>query len=120
MGGFPEQTVAAPQLAITMDFPPRAVVVSLVGEMDVSTEAVVKAALARGLAHTDPTMMLQVDVAGVSFIDSSGVRSLILARQAVLDHGLDFALRAPAHGVVGRRLTLCCLDRVFGIHSAVR
>jgi anti-sigma B factor antagonist len=103
-----------------MDFPPRAVVVSLVGEMDLSTEAVVKAALARGLAHTDSTTMLQVDVAGVSFIDSSGLRSLILARQEVLDHGLDFALRAPEHGVVGRRLALCGLGHVFGVHSAVR
>jgi anti-anti-sigma factor len=111
---FSEQLIAAPQLAITMDFPPGAVIVRLVGEMDLSTEVAVKGAVARALVQTDPSMMLQVDVADVSFIDSSGLRSLILARQAALDHGTDFALRAPAGGLVGRRLNLCGLNRIFG------
>jgi anti-sigma B factor antagonist len=115
---FLEQSIASPELAIAIAFPPRAVVLTIVGEIDLSTEVAVKTAVARGLAHSDPTMMMQIDVAGVSFIDSSGVRSLLLARQAVLDHGLEFALRAPADGLVARRLNLCGLNQVFGRESA--
>jgi anti-anti-sigma factor len=113
-----EALIAAPQLAITTDFPPGAVIVRFVGEMDLSTEMSVKVAIARALAQTDRTMMLQVDVADVSFIDSSGLRSLILARQAALDHGTDFTLRARAGGSVDRRLNLCCLNQVFDGQSA--
>lgn len=62
-------------------------------------------------------MSLLVDVAGVSFADSSGLRSLMLARQTALDRGVNFTLRAPTNGVVRKRLTLAGLAQVFGYHA---
>jgi anti-anti-sigma factor len=116
MTGFPEPLMGTPKLAITIDFLVDAVVIKLDGDMDLDAEAAMKAAVARGLARAGPATALLVDVAGVSFADSSGLRSLMLARQAALDRGVNFTLRAPTKGVVRKRLTLAGLAKVFGYH----
>jgi anti-sigma B factor antagonist len=57
-----------------------------------------------------------VDLSGVSYIDSSGVASLVEAFQKAKKSGVEFALvsvNAPARRV----LELARLDKVFTIHE---
>jgi anti-anti-sigma factor len=104
VGGLSEQ-YETPKLVITIDVVPARVIIKIVGEIDVDAELTMKAAVNRGTARPEAASMLLVDVAGVSSVDSSGLRSLMFARQAALDRGLGFELRAPPKGVVRKRLT---------------
>ena len=65
----------------------------LVGEIDSYTAP----QLAERLADDPPVDTL--DLAGVSFIDSSGLRVLVEAHQARVDRGARLALRAPSAAV---------------------
>jgi len=59
-----------------------------------------------------------VDLSGVSYIDSSGVASLVEAFQRARKSGVEFALvsvNAPALRV----LELARLDKVFPIHASL-
>jgi anti-sigma B factor antagonist len=59
-----------------------------------------------------------VDLSGVSYIDSSGVASLVEAFQRAKKSGVEFALvavNAPALRV----LELARLDKVFTIHESL-
>jgi anti-sigma B factor antagonist len=65
----------------------------LVGEIDSYTAP----ALARRLA-SEPKVLV-VDLAGVSFIDSSGLRILVEAHQARIDYDASLTLRSPSAAV---------------------
>jgi anti-anti-sigma factor len=65
------------------------------GEIDAHTAPLLARELATGGA-------IEVDVRGVSFIDSSGLRALILATERARDAGGDVVLVAPSTAV--RRL----------------
>jgi anti-sigma B factor antagonist len=65
----------------------------LVGEIDSYTAP----ALAERLAN-EPKV-LTVDLAGVSFIDSSGLRILVEAHQARIDADASLTLRSPSAAV---------------------
>ena len=104
MGGLSEH-YETPKLAITIQAVSARVVIKIVGELDVDSELTMTAAVNRITVRPDAASMLLVDVAGVSSIDSSGLLALMFARQAALDRGLGFELRAPAKGIVRKRLT---------------
>jgi anti-sigma B factor antagonist len=55
-----------------------------------------------------------VDLGGVGFMDSSGLRALLEARQACLDDGRPFALARPSDAVL-RVLELVDLAREFEV-----
>ena len=59
-----------------------------------------------------------VDLAGVTYIDSSGVASLVEALQQARSQEAEFALAAPGEGV-RRVLELARLDKVFVIHETL-
>jgi anti-sigma B factor antagonist len=65
----------------------------LVGEIDSYTAP----ALAERLAHEPKVLM--VDLAGVTFIDSSGLRILVEAHQARIDADASLTLRSPSAAV---------------------
>jgi anti-sigma B factor antagonist len=65
----------------------------LVGEIDSYTAP----ALAERLAN-EPKVLV-VDLAGVTFIDSSGLRILVEAHQARIDSDASFTLRSPSAAV---------------------
>ena len=65
----------------------------LVGEIDSYTAPV----LGERLANGSPVEV--IDLAGVSFIDSSGLRVLVEAHQAHVDKGARLVLRAPSAAV---------------------
>jgi anti-sigma B factor antagonist len=92
--------VERPELTITMQRDPAEVVISLTGEIDVSTASRLSASVAEViLADAPPRVVL--DMAGVIFCDSQGLGTLVvLSRRARLAGSLlvltnvgDFLLR---------------------------
>ena len=91
------------------------VVVALYGELDVAGAADVAAGLAVVAARA-PRII--VDLAGLEFIDSSGVAALARGRKLARHAGGDLLLAAPRREVL-RVLTLTRLIDVFPVHASV-
>jgi anti-sigma B factor antagonist len=88
------------------------VVVALRGELDVADAANVVAAFAAVAAREREII---VDLAGLEFIDSSGVAALVRVRKQARHAGGDLLLAA-------RQLRLLALSRlidVFSVHASV-
>jgi anti-sigma B factor antagonist len=91
--------VERPELSISVQHQPSEVVVSLSGELDLSTAAQLSVTIADLLAAAPPRIVL--DMAGVTFCDSQGLGTLVvLSRKAslaqsylVLTNVADFLLR---------------------------
>jgi anti-sigma B factor antagonist len=90
-------------------------VVALRGELDLADAAVVAAELT-ALAAREP--MIIVDLAGLEFIDSSGVAALARGRRQARRAGGDLILAAPRRNVV-RFLALIQLAEAFSIYATV-
>jgi anti-sigma B factor antagonist len=91
------------------------VIVALRGELDVLEAASLAAALV-AVAAREPRII--VDLAGLEFIDSSGLAALVLVRKQARSTGGDLLLAAPQPQVL-RLLTLTRLVEVFPIHASV-
>jgi len=91
------------------------VVVALRGELDVADAAGVVAAFVT-IAARQPQII--VDLAGLEFIDSSGVAALARGRKLARHAGGDLLLAAPRREVL-RVLTLTRLIDVFPVHASV-
>jgi anti-sigma B factor antagonist len=108
-GGLHEPPVAAVR---TVD---GAVVVSLVGELDLYNAHAVRDRLAA--ATSDGSERLVVDLSGVTFIDSTGLGVLLEARSRLANRR-GFLVVAP--GMEARRaLEISGLDRHFGVHETL-
>jgi anti-sigma B factor antagonist len=90
-------------------------VVALRGELDVADAASVAAALVAVAARVPEII---VDLAGLEFIDSSGVAALVLARVQARRDGGDLLLAAPQDRVL-RVLAVTRLAEVFSVHASV-
>ena len=90
-------------------------VVALHGEFGETDAASVAAALAAVAARTPEII---VDLAGLDFIDSSGLAALVLARVQARQAGGDLLLAAP-HDQVLRVLGVIRLAEVFSVHASV-
>ena len=90
-------------------------VVALKGEVDLENSPAARQLL---LQCIDDAAQVLVDLSGVTYIDSSGVASLVEALQASRKNGTGFAL-AAASEPTRRVLELARLDRVFTIHETV-
>jgi anti-sigma B factor antagonist len=88
-------------------------VVALRGELDVTDAATVAAQLTAAAALDQ---VLIVDLAGLDFIDSSGIAALARARAHARQAGGDLLLAAPQRQVL-RVLTITRLIDVFGVHA---
>ena len=91
------------------------VIVALRGELDLADAVSVAAALA-ALAERAPEII--VDLAGLEFIDSSGVAALARGRAHARRAGGDLRLAAPQQQVL-RVLTLIRLFEAFPVHASV-
>jgi anti-sigma B factor antagonist len=91
------------------------VVVALRGELDIADAVSVAAALAAVAARD---LEIIVDLAGLEFIDSSGVAALARGRKHARHAGGDLVLAAPQRQVL-RVLTLTRLIEVFPVHASV-
>jgi len=90
-------------------------VVALRGELDIADAASVAAALTAIAARARE---LIVDLAGLEFIDCSGLTALLLAREQARKAGGDLLLAAPQDQVL-RILAATRLTGVFAIHASV-
>jgi stage II sporulation protein AA (anti-sigma F factor antagonist) len=88
---------------------PGALVIVAEGELDLVGAPRLREALPEG--GTTPVV---IDLASVGFMDSSGLRSLLEARQACIDAGRSFAIARPS-GAVQRVLELVDLTREFTV-----
>jgi anti-anti-sigma factor len=88
---------AGPDASVEIIQAPPDVVLAVRGEIDVATCPLVDTAVAEALADGPDSVTL--DLAGVSFLGSSGLASLLRAMRVVGEHGARFALRAPSRAV---------------------
>jgi anti-sigma B factor antagonist len=87
------------------------VTIFLAGEIDLETSPALRKAL---LDHLGEGEEVLVDLAEVSYMDSSGIASLVEAYQRARDKSLGFALTRVSDPVL-KVLKLARLDRVFTI-----
>lgn len=100
------------QLTATLDRTAEATVITLVGELDLAVEVEVDEVIQSAFSH-DGTTSVHLDVTDVTFIGSAGVRNLLTARQASLDHGPTLSIRMRSIGPVARIVALCELGPCF-------
>jgi len=77
-------------------------------------QALVKAG--RALLRESLTSPLRVDLAGVSFLDSSALGALLQLREQAEEQGRRLELHNPS-ALVLKTLRATSLDRVFSLHS---
>ena len=90
-------------------------VVALKGDVDLDSSPKVRSAL---LDCVGMKRGVLVDLAGVSYIDSSGVASLVEAYQTARKSNTSFALVEVSESAM-RVLELARLDKVFTIHGTL-
>ena len=83
---------------------------TVAGELDAATTVDLESAI--GSAGPDVTG-LEVDLTGVSFIDSSGLRTLVMARQSAVEQGRRFSIVGSSKAV-DRLLELTGLEDLRG------
>jgi anti-sigma B factor antagonist len=91
-------------------------VVEAKGEIDLYTAPKLKEELG-GLVEQD-RVRIAVDLAGVEFLDSTGLGVLIGSLKRCRERGGEFALAAPRE-TVQKVLQITGLDKVFPIHATV-
>ncbi|MGB5438472.1 MAG: STAS domain-containing protein [Gammaproteobacteria bacterium] len=96
---------------------PGASVVVFSGEIDLQSSPVAREILIKCFKKTGKTKVI-VDLSEVSYIDSSGVASLVEALQAAKKSGGMFALAATSEPT-RRVLELARLDKVFTMFDTV-
>jgi anti-sigma B factor antagonist len=86
------------------------VTIALVGEIDLSNEAALGAALAAAVGTTPAKIF--IDLAGVSYLDSSGVRCLLSVASHAAAAGSELVVCRPV-GIVLRVLEICGVDELL-------
>jgi len=90
-------------------------VVRLSGDVDLHSSPKAREAILACLRQKSP---LLVDLSAVSYMDSSGVASLVEGYQTAKKLGLEFGLVAVAQAAMNV-LKLARLDKVFPIHASL-
>ena len=90
-------------------------IVRFVGDVDMYYSPKAREAILDGLKQKMP---LLVELSKVSYMDSSGVASLVEGYQTAKKQGLEFALLAVAPSAMNV-LKLARLDKVFPIHASL-
>ena len=91
------------------------VIVEFRGEIDLEQSPKARSILLECVGRGGPVL---VDLSAVTYMDSSGVASLVEALQKARAAVQSFALAAPSPAVA-RVLELARLDKVFAIHTNV-
>ncbi len=91
-----------------------AIVVHLAGELDMGTAAKTLAALEP--VNLDGATTVVIDLAGLTFCDSSGLRLMLQLRRRVTTAGGEFSVTG-AHGIVARTIEITGLTELLGSSS---
>jgi anti-sigma B factor antagonist len=89
--------------------------VSARGEIDIRYADELADAL-RAAATLSQVRHVTVDLAQITFLDSTGIGALVAARRHAADRGASFRI-VNAHGIVARVLSVCGVDAILGHHS---
>ena len=95
---------------------PGLVLVTVSGEVDLTTADELREAVVGALGRGRPTE-LQLNLAGVPFMDSMGISALIAGYRAATTAGAEFRLVEPSRPLVGVLEITGLLD-VFGYHPS--
>lgn len=90
-------------------------VVGLAGDVDLHSSPQARQAILEALKAGMPVL---VELSAVSYMDSSGVASLVEGYQTARKQNLEFGLVAPAAAAMNV-LKLARLDKVFPIHLSL-
>ena len=115
MGAQPDQEKAA-EFSIDAEKLEGGTVVRVAGELDLSTHDRLGDELTAIAAGGGAIV---VDLSACDFIDSSGIRALLIGRQAAEDNGGTVVLAAPKPQVV-RILDVTGVASVLPIHASAR
>jgi anti-anti-sigma factor len=96
----------------------RQATVRLHGEVDVEVEPCIVEAVHR-TARLEGLAAIDVDATGVTFIDSSGLRALVLGREEARSRGLQYTVQITAGSFVARVFAITGLDEALGITQSV-
>jgi anti-sigma B factor antagonist len=89
-------------------------VLAVAGELDIATAPSLCARLDASRAARQPRLV--VDLSGVEFCDSTGLRALLGAASEVHTHGGRFALVCRPEGNVARLLDIVGASELIAIH----
>ncbi|MEQ7127687.1 STAS domain-containing protein [Actinopolymorpha sp. B11F2] len=93
-------------------------VVTVAGEIDLATSSQLRAQLLDVLTEQEPPRVLVVALDGVSFLDSTGLSALVVARRRAKELGVELRLTSPARGP-SRVLNITGLDDAFRIYPTL-
>lgn len=103
------------ELAITTDPAPERYLIAVKGEIDISNADKLRDAI--DLALEQPTEQVELDFAGVSYIDSTGIGVLVGAAHHADDHKKAFSVTGAQPAVMRVAQLLGVADEI-GIHAA--
>jgi anti-sigma B factor antagonist len=99
--------------SVTVDQDGTRAVVAVRGELDLATASQLESALLPGLRDGGFAVL---DLRGLEFMDSTGVRVIVAAHHAAQEHGGRLALvRTEPDGPVARVLEISGLDAVLNL-----
>ena len=101
-------------MGLTIDEPQSAggSLIRVVGEVDLYSSPELRKAILKAVPSAEGG--LAIDLAGVTYIDSSGVATLVEGLRSAREHGTGFVLVAPSPAVM-QVLELARLDSVFEV-----
>lgn len=82
-------------LTVTVHRAESSLIVTAVGEIDLSSAPRLEQALAQGVADAAPPDIVVVDLSGVTFLDSTGLRVLVTAYEQCQEHGTPMGVLDP-------------------------
>jgi anti-sigma B factor antagonist len=112
------QTAGAPQrltlstCTVDVETTPNTVVVTVAGELDMGDADRVGDVLSE--AAVSGRSIVRVDLAGLTFADSSAIKALLLGAKAADDRGVAYEIVNP-HGSVRRLLDVTGLDEALTV-----
>ena len=94
----------------------RETVIALHGEFDYATAQDVRGAISAVLGPRDIDVIV-VDLAGVTFLDSTGVGTLVVARRICADFEVEFRVSDP-NPFISKLFTVVGVAEVLGVPTA--
>jgi anti-sigma B factor antagonist len=110
-----EERVLQPDLSLTTRRSGTQTIVLVKGDLDAFSAPGLEAEVARLVAAN--TKELVFDLSGTGFLDSSGLRALLVAERAINDHDGCITLRAPSEAV-HRLLEITGLSEHFAVEAS--
>lgn len=99
-------------LTIDKEELPSGFLIRVVGEVDLYSSPELRKAILKAVPSAEGG--LAIDMAGVTYIDSSGVATLVEGLRSAREHGTGFALVSPSPAVM-QVLELARLDSIFEV-----